>query len=62
MSFKCELCDAVLESKYSRESADWNWFHGYLPETVHFCPAHKRSSEYFALIELSRKKPELREV
>lgn len=36
--FKCNFCEAILYSKLSHEAKFWDWFTGYLPETVHICP------------------------
>jgi len=58
MAEKCELCDAVLVNKFCREGMDWDWFHGYLPCTVHFCPRHKHSSQREELFQRSQVKPE----
>jgi hypothetical protein len=56
MSDKCMECDAVLESKYWGTQG-WDWFHGYLPETVHFCPQHATSLLHNELREKSRIRP-----
>jgi hypothetical protein len=44
---KCTVCGIEGPSKYSHLGAQqWDWFTGYLQETVHFCPQHKGSAEY----------------
>ena len=58
MSFQCQMCDAVLHDKFSKEALGWDWFHGYLPETVHFCPTHRHSQEHNYLLEQSQRKPD----
>jgi hypothetical protein len=55
---KCHMCDAVLSgSLYTGQAEFWDWFTGYLPETVYFCPRHKNSHERHDLFDVSRCKP-----
>ena len=56
---KCELCERVLPDKLSSEARGWDWFTGYLTETVHFCPDHANSPKHDALLRESRIKPEV---
>ena len=51
---KCELCDAILYSKYSDQAQGWDWFTGYLDRTMHYCPTHSRSSERNDMFERSQ--------
>jgi hypothetical protein len=53
----CEICGKVLDNKFCREALDWDWFTGYLPRTVHFCPEHKASSVAKELFNKSQVKP-----
>jgi len=53
----CYVCGVVGPSKFSRAAGNWDWFHGYLPETVHFCPAHRNSPEHEKLLEQSKVNP-----
>lgn len=55
---KCYVCGKVGPDKFSKAAQSWDWFHGYLDETVHFCPAHQDSEERRKLWILSRVKPE----
>lgn len=55
MPFKCEMCDAVLKSKFSLEAFAWDWFTGYLGATNHFCSKHRHSREHDDLLVLSQK-------
>jgi hypothetical protein len=57
MNDKCEMCDAILKSKFVPESKAWDWFTGYLDQTLHFCPVHRRSKEHDEWLELSKVKP-----
>lgn len=50
MNDKCEVCDAVLSTKTSREAMTWDWFTGRLDRTVHFCPDHIRSERRRQLV------------
>lgn len=55
---KCEFCDAVLVDKSSEIALrDWDWFRGYLPRTVHFCPKHKDYQERTELFTKSQIRP-----
>ncbi len=58
IGFKCELCDARLAHKCSREAIEWDWFTGYLERTFYFCPKHKNSQEARDLLKRSRVKPD----
>jgi len=43
---KCIVCGKEGPNKFTKKAAQtWDWFTGYLKETVHFCPAHKNSPE-----------------
>lgn len=54
----CVVCGALGPHKFSRQASNWDWFSGYLPETVHFCPEHKGNDECERLRALSlRPKP-----
>lgn len=51
---KCHVCGKIGPDKYCREAQAWDWFHGYLKETVHFCPDHRKSPERDRLFLLSQ--------
>lgn len=57
----CEICGEMGPSKQTREAETWDWFTGWLPATVHFCPAHKDSSERHELFRKSQVKPDRRD-
>ncbi|MBK3786989.1 hypothetical protein G3A43_43240 [Paraburkholderia aspalathi] len=38
----CCMCGALCPDKFTGDARGWDWFTGYLDETVHFCP-HCRS-------------------
>ena len=42
---KCYVCGKEGPSKFTEEANAWDWFQGYLPQTVHFCPEHKNSEQ-----------------
>lgn len=42
----CTLCGASA-NKFSRDALGWDWFTGYMDETVHFCPACRRVNTAF---------------
>jgi hypothetical protein len=44
---------------YSREAINWDWFTGYLAETVYFCPIHKDSIDRAIMFVRSQEKPKL---
>jgi hypothetical protein len=56
---KCTICGKQgPENKFSQEAFQlWDWFTGYLKETVHFCPLHKDSPERHALFARSQQRP-----
>jgi hypothetical protein len=54
---KCVVCGNEGPDKISLGAQDWDWFTGYLPETVHFCPSHKASPERQKLWQESQERP-----
>lgn len=55
----CEVCGMHGPNKFTVAALTWDWFHGYLDKTFHFCPAHRHSAEHDELFRLSRiKSPE----
>jgi len=52
----CEVCQINGPDKMSFEARLWDWFTGYLPYTVHFCPVHKHSPERTAMWGLSQQR------
>lgn len=36
---------------------NWDWFTGYLPETLYWCPKHRRTPERKRAFIYSREKP-----
>jgi hypothetical protein len=57
--YKCEVCDAVLPAKSWPVAREWDWFCGYLPRTVHFCPQHVDSDKRNELFRLSQIAPKV---
>ncbi len=53
----CRVCGIQGPDKFSKAASEWDWFTGYLSDTVHFCPLHRRSSEYEELLRLSKVRP-----
>lgn len=60
--YKCHICSRRLSSKFVKDAQDWDWFTGYLPETVHFCPVHKDSQEAKRLYKQSQTKYTQKEI
>lgn len=54
----CEMCDRQVPNLFLRARADWDWFHGYLPRTVYFCPQHKTNELRNRLWKISRRNPD----
>ena len=50
----CYVCGLCGPDKFSRDAHNWDWFTGYLTETVHFCPSHIASPQRKELWEKSK--------
>lgn len=60
---KCYVCGIEGPDKNTWEAANnWNWFSGYLKETVHFCPEHKNSEQHNHLFSIRENKEELAKI
>jgi hypothetical protein len=55
---KCLICGAICPEKTSQAARGWDWYHGYLPKTVHFCPRHKGNELRDKLLKIGEKRPE----
>jgi hypothetical protein len=55
---RCLVCGKVCPEKTRPESQGWDWFTGYLPKTVHFCPQHKTNELRDRLLKIGEHKPD----
>jgi hypothetical protein len=55
----CHLCSAVVATLAMAEKNGWDWFTGWMPKTLYFCPRcqEKHPVKIEALRVESRKRP-----
>lgn len=51
---RCLVCNVEAPNKVLGVAETWDWFTGYLEETVYFCPKHKTSAKRDELFRMSQ--------
>ncbi len=53
----CDVCGKKHPKKLDAGRDGWDWFHGYLDRTHHFCPKCIQGRTYYKMKVLSEQKP-----